>query len=232
LTRRAKSQAEGATADSGAEILQFKIWLKGVSPMIWRRVQVPTSLTLHELHGVFQVAMGWEGIHLFMFDLRASHFGSSELGCRSPSISLEELKLRKGARFIYEYDLNVPWEHEVRFEAQLQPEPGKAYPHCVDGHEACPPEDSGGPADFLERRGAWCSSDGLNDLAAVADFIDQVVLKERVELLKDEAVIEEMRDLLEHAEVRHSWQGTPFSRKAVNDRLKNGDHLDLMHQQW
>lgn len=66
MTRRAKSQAEGATADSGAEILQFKIWLKGVSPMIWRRVQVPTSLTLHELHGVFQVAMGWEGIHLFM----------------------------------------------------------------------------------------------------------------------------------------------------------------------
>lgn len=212
--------------------MQFKIWLKGVSPMIWRRVLVPTSMTLRELHGVFQVVMGWERIHLFMFDLRATHFGSSELGCRSPSISLEDLKLRKGARFIYEYDLNVPWEHEVRLEAQLQLEPGKAYPHCVDGHEACPPEDCDEPAGFLERRDAWCSGDRLKELAAVADFIDQVGLKERGELLKDDVVLEEMRDLLERAEVRHSWQGAPFSRKAVNDRLKNGDHLDLMHQQW
>ncbi len=231
MTGRAKSRSE-ATVDSGAEILQFKIWLKGVSPMIWRRVQVPTSMTLCELHGVFQVAMGWEGIHLFMFDFCATHFGSSELGCRSPSISPEDLKLRKGARFIYEYDLNVPWEHEVRLEAGLHPAPGRTYPHCIDGHEACPPEDCGGPADFLEQHEAWCSSDGLTDLATVANFVDQVVLKERIELLKGDILLEEMRNLLERAEVRRSWQGSPFSRKAVKERLKDGDHLDLMHQQW
>ncbi|MEM6306365.1 MAG: hypothetical protein AAF701_00075 [Pseudomonadota bacterium] len=28
--------------------------------MIWRRVLVPASSTLRELHGVLQVAMGWE----------------------------------------------------------------------------------------------------------------------------------------------------------------------------
>jgi hypothetical protein len=56
--------------------------------------------------------------------------------------------------------------------------------------------------------------------------------KERRDLLKDDALIEETRDALERLELRHSWQGKPFSRKAVNARLKNGDHLNLMHQQW
>jgi hypothetical protein len=44
----------------------------------------------------------------------------------------------------------------------------------------------------------------------VADFVDQVVLQERRDLLKDDALIEEMRDVLERLELRHSWQGQPF----------------------
>jgi hypothetical protein len=229
---RAKLHTEAPAPDNGAKILQFKIWLKGISPMIWRRVQTPARTTLRELHGIFQIAMGWEGIHLFLFKLRATHFGSWELCGKSPNVSLGELRLRKGARFIYEYDLNIPWEHEVRLEAELPLKPGRAYPHCVEGNASCPPEDCRGIADFLARRDAWVSEEGLEDLAAVADFVDQVVLRERRDLLKDDALIEEMRNVLERAEARHSWQGKPFSRKAVNARLKNGDHLALMHQQW
>ena len=50
-------------------ILQIKIRLLGISPMIWRRVLVPESMSLRELHGVVQLAMGWEGIHLFEFSV-------------------------------------------------------------------------------------------------------------------------------------------------------------------
>ena len=232
LTGRSKLHAEAPAPSEGAKILQFKIWLKGVSPMIWRRVQTPASTTLRELHGIFQVAMGWEGIHLFQFDLRATRFGSSELCGESPDVSLGELRLRKGARFIYEYDLNIPWEHEVRLETELPMKSRGVYPHCVEGHAACPPENCGGPAAFLERRDAQYSLEGIEDFATVADFVDQVVLKKQTEVLKDEAVIEEMRDVLERLEARHSWQGQPFSRKAVNARLKNGDHLTLMYQRW
>lgn len=39
--------------------------------MIWRRVLVPASTILRELHGILQVAMGWEGVHLFLFDIYA-----------------------------------------------------------------------------------------------------------------------------------------------------------------
>ncbi|MBB4199837.1 hypothetical protein GGD83_003661 [Rhodoblastus sphagnicola] len=212
--------------------MQFKFWLLGLSPMIWRRVHVPATFTLRQLHGVIQIAMGWGGFHLFQFRLRAIHYGSWELSARSPDITLESLRLRKGARFAYDYDLIIPWRHEIRLEELLEPVAKRAYPFCVEGHEACPPEDCGGPSGFLARRDAWLSDEGLDDLATVADFIDQVALKGRRDLLKDEALIEKLRDVSERLELRHSWQGQPFSRKAVNARLKSGDHLALMHQRF
>jgi hypothetical protein len=216
----------------GGAVMQFKIWLLGLSPMIWRRVHVPATFTLRQLHGVIQIAMGWEGVHLFQFRLRAIHYGSWELSVRSPDITLESLRLRKGARFAYDYDLNVPWRHEIRLEERLEPVAKRPYPFCVEGHEACPPEDCGGPSGFLARRDAWLSDEGLDDLTTVADFIDQVALKGRRDLLKDEALIEQLRDVSERLELRHSWQGQPFSRKAVNARLKSGEHLALMHQRF
>jgi hypothetical protein len=41
-----------------ASIMQIKVWLVGISPMVWRRVLVPMNFTLRQLHGVIQVAMG------------------------------------------------------------------------------------------------------------------------------------------------------------------------------
>src|SRR5471032_2293957 len=88
---------EETLAANAAAILQIKVWLTGISPMVWRRVLVPSSVTFRELHGVIQVAMGWEGIHLYDFHLRAARYGSSELAASSPDITLAELRLRKGA---------------------------------------------------------------------------------------------------------------------------------------
>jgi hypothetical protein len=52
--------------------------------------------------------MGWEGIHLYDFHLRAARYGSWEVAASSPDVTLASLRLRTGARFIYEYDLNIP----------------------------------------------------------------------------------------------------------------------------
>jgi Plasmid pRiA4b ORF-3-like protein len=49
---------------SAAYVLRLKIQLLEVSPMIWRRVLVPASYTLEELHGVIQVAMGWQSLRM------------------------------------------------------------------------------------------------------------------------------------------------------------------------
>ena len=76
--------------DAPGEIIQLKVRLLGISPMIWRRVMVPTTMTLHELHGVLQVAMGWESIHLYTFDIYGVQYGSFELMMGSPRVPLAQ----------------------------------------------------------------------------------------------------------------------------------------------
>ena len=63
----AEDGGSAALPPDAEAVLQIKVWLIGISPMVWRRVLVPAALTLRELHGVIQVAMGWEGFHLFQF---------------------------------------------------------------------------------------------------------------------------------------------------------------------
>ncbi len=70
--------------------------------MVWRRLLVLDTCTLCELHGMIQVAMGWEVIHLYQFYLRSRRYGSWEVSASSPDVTLAALKLRRGARFTYE----------------------------------------------------------------------------------------------------------------------------------
>ncbi len=70
------------------KIIQLKIRLRGISPMIWRRVLIPSATTLRDLHGVLEVAMGWESIHLYQFDIRAVRYGSFELFAANPDVPL------------------------------------------------------------------------------------------------------------------------------------------------
>ena len=79
-------------------IVQLKIRLLDISPMMWRRVLVPAAFTLRELHGVVQVAMGWESLHLYLFQIRAVAYGSFQL-------SLESAVVRKAIRRV----VRKPW---------------------------------------------------------------------------------------------------------------------------
>src|SRR5271166_4754717 len=222
-----------ASAEGGDAILQVKIWLTGISPMVWRRVLVPATFTLSELHGVIQVVMGWEGIHLYDFHLRAAHYGSWELAASSPDVTLAALRLRKGARFIYEYDLNIPWRHKVRIEDRLEPEARKTDPVCTGGDGACPPEDCGGPESFMDRRNDRFSFDALEDLDTMVEVLQQVALSDGSEVLAlDQETRWRLEDAVERTKAREQAEGRPFSRQEVNTRLRNGEHRDLMHQQW
>src|SRR5450755_2209368 len=166
------------------EILQIKLWLLGVSPMVWRRVLVPVSYTLRELHGVFQVALGWEAIHLFQFSLRAAFYGST--GMSSPDVTLAALRLRKGSRFLYEYDLNIPWRHEVRIEDRLARQTNMTYPSCTGGSGTCPPEDCHDPARFMDGSVHGWSWEALEDLGTMVEIIHPIVLERRPEILDDD----------------------------------------------
>ena len=58
-----------ANPKDSTPIVQLKVRLLGIRPMIWRRVLAPASVSLRELHGILQVSMGWESA---CSDLRTS----------------------------------------------------------------------------------------------------------------------------------------------------------------
>ena len=120
-------------------ILQLKIRLLDISPMVWRRVLVPESVSLRELHGVVQLAMGWESIHLFEFAVRGVRYAGLGLSGMSTDVALSVFRFPRNAKFRYVYDMRCWWEHEIRVEQRLAAVPGKRYPQCVGGAGACPP---------------------------------------------------------------------------------------------
>jgi hypothetical protein len=211
--------------------VQLKVWLLGISPMVWRRLLVPGTCTLRELHGILQVAMGWEGIHLYQFCLRARRLGSWELAASSPAVTLAALRLRRGARFTYEYDLNVPWRHELRVEDHLAAEPGKTYPVCTGGSGACPPEDCGGPEGYFAGLDEATSLDAVEDLDTMAEILRAVALERRPEGLDDDETRWRLEEAVARSRARECARGQPFSRRSVNVRLRKGEHRELMHQQ-
>lgn len=139
-----------------ADIFQLKIMLRGVKPPIWRRLQVPADILLPRLHRVFQVAMGWTDSHLHEFTIGGRPYGqpSSDWGgyyaFPERSVRLHQVVSGPNTRFTYLYDFGDGWQHEVRVEKVLAPEPGVHYPRCLGGARACPPEDCGGFPGYVE----------------------------------------------------------------------------------
>lgn len=139
-------------------ILQLKVTLRRVRPPIWRRLEIPASTTLFELHHILQGAMGWTDSHLHQFVQNGVFYGAPDREFGLPMVS--ERQTRVGdllptvkARLIYEYDFGDGWEHEVVVEALLEAQPDARYPRVMAGKRACPPEDVGGApgyAAFLE----------------------------------------------------------------------------------
>jgi hypothetical protein len=66
----------------------------------------------------------------------------------------------------------------------------------------------------------------------MAEIIGQVVLERRAELLDDEETRWRLEHAVERSRAREWAQGRPFSCRTVNARLRKGEHLDLMHQQY
>jgi hypothetical protein len=150
---------------------------------------------------------GLGGIHLFQFWLRAAHYGSFDLCVDSPDITLAQLQLRKGTHFLYEYDLNIPWCHEIRVEDKLEGEPGKGYPRCIGGEGHCPPEDCAGPTGFMDNRNSLASMALWEDLHIMVEFAREVLLKQRPEVLNDEERRWELEGALERYRAREIARG-------------------------
>ena len=170
------SQGDGAEAGMVAGALpgtvyRLRVILSGISPMIWRQLGVPATLTLADLHEVLQTAFGWSGERLHRFTVHGRDYGSAELGWAEPSaVGLAGLGLRERERFTYAYDFFSPlqcWRHDLRVEAVTAAHPRRRYPWCSGGARTAPPQDCGGPEAFLALRqehGRWATTVRMAEL--------------------------------------------------------------------
>lgn len=132
-------------------VYQIKVTLSGSRPPIWRRLLIPSDLSLERFHYVLQAAMGWDGGHLHQFVSGGEYYG-----CIDPAFglgdevederkySVAQLLPREKASLVYEYDFGDSWEHKIVLEKILPAGADAQQARCIKGVRACPPEDCGG----------------------------------------------------------------------------------------
>ncbi|MCK9452461.1 MAG: plasmid pRiA4b ORF-3 family protein [Bacteroidales bacterium] len=135
------------------QIYQLKISLRGSQPAIWRKLLVPSDLLLPVFHDIIQIAMGWEDGHLHQFikdrvfympKMADDGFWDDMDSVDYTKIKLSDLLEKEKDKIIYEYDFGDSWEHDIVLEKILPVDSKQAYPFCLGGKMACPPEDCGG----------------------------------------------------------------------------------------
>lgn len=135
-------------APSGRSVVQLRIQLEETAPVVWRRLLVPGSIRLPKLHDIFQAAMGWTNSHLHSFRIGESLYGMQFDDYPDEEIDEKTVTVlqavRGHRRFVYEYDFGDSWQHAVVVEEMLKAPNGLKYAVCIDGQNACPPEDCGG----------------------------------------------------------------------------------------
>jgi len=143
-------------------IVTLKITLNGIKPPIWRRLEVPASYHLGELHQALNVAMGWLDYHLHAFEIDGRTYGVPGVGLfpedddtlPEENIVLGDLPRVGIKRFEYHYDFGDDWCCGVAIEKIGPAEEGVFYPRCAAGRRAAPPEDCGGLPGFAEFKDA------------------------------------------------------------------------------
>ena len=144
------------------------IQLSGIDPPIWRKIVVPGAISLHTLHKMLQVVMGWENAHLYLFRLTINE-KTTMYGLPDPDWESGDKRIRDSRRtkldvtvwadwlkLTYEYDLGDSWIHQITIEHiehladdEMNEDALWTTPRCLAGSRACPPEDTGGIGGYV-----------------------------------------------------------------------------------
>jgi hypothetical protein len=108
------------TTEPDTEVYQLHVWIRQISPMIWRRLLVRSDSTVADLHYTLQIAFGWSDAHLNLFHIHGQdygvyHDGGTSFSTNPNQVRLCDFKFRINERFRYEYG-----EHAKPGEAAKQ----------------------------------------------------------------------------------------------------------------
>ncbi|HEX2809961.1 MAG TPA: plasmid pRiA4b ORF-3 family protein [Kineosporiaceae bacterium] len=137
-----------------ASVHELTVTLRDVRPAVWRRLEVPSAITLGELHDVLQDAFDWDGDHLHDFRVRGTRFTPVRSDLFGPPWFGEEprdedvtplvrVAPRPGDILDYTYDFGDDWRHRIVVDAVGPAAPDGHYPRCTAGSGLAPEEDTG-----------------------------------------------------------------------------------------
>jgi pRiA4b ORF-3-like protein len=156
--RVVKQKVPGLAEQADTTVHVVKVNLYGAKPPVWRRLEIPSAMTLDLVHQVLQAAFGWHDYHLHSFETVCGEFGDpsqnddwAERGDES-AVALAQVAATGKAKVVYVYDFGDDWRHDIVVERILPAAPGVAYPRCTGGRGETPAEDSGGIWAFNEER--------------------------------------------------------------------------------
>ncbi len=206
-----------ASATPG-HIYQLRVVLRGISPLIWRRVLVRSETTLAQLHTILQILFAWSDEHLHSFHIHGREYGSS--GASTHDIRLHDLRLHRGERFRYMYDFGAYWECDIRLEALLPRTTRHEYPTCTGGKRAAPPEDCRGAWGYLERLDQHRLYPPLEAMGVVAEAIT-TLLEADPQTSVREALgdLDAFREAVDCLDAYEQFQPDRFDRRAINAQL-------------
>jgi hypothetical protein len=186
---------------------QLRVVLRGISPLIWRRLIVRGDSSIADLHRTLQVALGWSDEHLHRFVIHGREHGAESL-VDPRRVHLADLGLRLHERFLYEYNFIDGWQLDLRVEQILPLEADRVYPRCVAGRRRVPLEDCGGPWAFLELRERY-------SLVTIAEQL-RALVERRLDMGYQAFVHDHEEDVLHLL----AWlEIDRFDRRAVNGRM-------------
>lgn len=128
---------------------------------------------------------------------------------------LASFGLRVGERFVYEYNFCAGWSHDLRVEAVVAVEAGRAYPRCTGGRRGGPGESTDGPWALME-----AEQRRLPALVRTARIMGVLLDADPEERLSDYR--DELDELTELYPLVSSWPD-PLERRVLNRRLAQLD---------
>lgn len=172
-------RTKAGAAASFHEICTLRIELLGSGPLIWRELEIPTSITLKVLHDIVQIAMGWFDQHLWEFTIGKQRYGLSfeedwgtEPRREATRVRLRDVLTGPKTTIDYIYDFGDSWEHRLTITRVRQGPPRISYPRYVAGASNGPPEDCGGIPGFYMAL-AVLADPSHPDHDEVTDWLDE-----------------------------------------------------------
>lgn len=145
------------------KIYEIKVSIRDTHPPVWRRLQIPSGITFHELNAIIQIAFNWCGYHLYEFEVGATlnkrgtiigipnedseYFGFKILDATKTKIDkyFEKYKTMK-----YTYDFGDNWIHDIQIEKVIETDLKLKNPICIKAKMDSLPEDCGGTYGYEE----------------------------------------------------------------------------------